>query len=961
MNWGEFAERLARELAGLDSHMVLVVHRRAEGSHYVQAFRTGDLLHAEAVSSSVLGAALRFDPVAEDRLADIGWQRPESFGNWTYDLSFSSPPDGFREVATLMTIALRDVQRADTPDDLAYESFRGGVFLDLTEFGITPSDPGRATEKHVPPPLPDVPPRLSAVPPVEDPTPDTPLHTTTDLSPFPPTTPTHEPPTYTGPSYDTPYDPPPFGDPPYDGPSYDTPAFGDPTGSGPAHGDGTYDRPTYDGPSYDAPPFGDPAHSDPAQGEQAHDGLSYDAPSFGNPTHGQGGPAQGGETYGALYGTSYDSPAYDAPAFGDPTHDAPPQGDPSYGPAPEAPSQGVPAHDDARQPGPAQGDPGQPGPALGDQTYDAPASGGSPQGGPSYGRSDRGLPPYDGPTAYEPSAYDGPSYDAPAQGGPAHSGPAYRAGHDASSYDGPSYDGPAYDDATRGGPAQGGPGFGEGSGKDGPEGAGYDAPYDSGYDASTGAYALPPLPAAERDDDPLTSGSFRVPRADPYALPPYGDADQDDPLTSGSFSFPPRTPPASPSAQDDPLTSGSFSFPPVTPPSGQDDPLTSGSFAFPHVADDPGLTTTDVPRPSGPDDDPLTSGSFSFRESADAPRDDDPLTSGSFAFPAAGDPGVTLTDRDLAPPERAPDPGEDTARFAAIPDDGPSPAGQTLADVPRPDRRQPDVPAVDVPVAGHPARQPNRTAVRLAEAKANGDRDGYLSVLEGAELYVTGTVIYSDGVYLRAYTSPPEQPHSVTQLRALVADWPQPHWQLAVDDGLPSAGYLDSITLARLAGGVSSRLVMQKVLPHPLVVHYLEGGYDRVAGYVHRVADVLSLTTPKQLYAALGLGHGRASTFSPDDDVVHVLRWHARFGGPLRTPFGGPDEASMRRMPGGWVVEHPPFEGNGFAPGLGVAIPEFKVDSQRLPHGAEIYRFDRSGRRVLVALFDADGTRWAAV
>ena len=66
-------------------------------------------------------------------------------------------------------------------------------------------------------------------------------------------------------------------------------------------------------------------------------------------------------------------------------------------------------------------------------------------------------------------------------------------------------------------------------------------------------------------------------------------------------------------------------------------------------------------------------------------------------------------------------------------------------------------------------------------------------------------------------------------------------------------------------------------------------------------------------------------------------------------------------LPGGWVVEHPPFDGSGFAPGEGTPIREFKVDSQRLPHGAEIYRFDRSGRRALVALFDADGARWAAV
>lgn len=260
-----------------------------------------------------------------------------------------------------------------------------------------------------------------------------------------------------------------------------------------------------------------------------------------------------------------------------------------------------------------------------------------------------------------------------------------------------------------------------------------------------------------------------------------------------------------------------------------------------------------------------------------------------------------------------------------------------------------------------PAPKPkrNKTAIRLAEAKANSDRDGYLEILQKADLYVAGTVVYSDGIYIKAFTAPPPEPHKETTLQALAEEWPQPHWQLAIDDGHPDAAYLDSLTIGRLAG-TSARLVMQKVLPHPLVVHYLEGGYDRVAGYVHRVADVLQLSTPKQMYAALGLGHGN-SPFSPEDDSVHVLRWHTRFGDMLRTPYGGPNEPALESMPGGWVIEHPPFDGTGFAPGTVTAIPEFKVDSMRLPHGAEIYRYDRSGKRTLVAIFDADGTRWVAM
>jgi hypothetical protein len=68
----------------------------------------------------------------------------------------------------------------------------------------------------------------------------------------------------------------------------------------------------------------------------------------------------------------------------------------------------------------------------------------------------------------------------------------------------------------------------------------------------------------------------------------------------------------------------------------------------------------------------------------------------------------------------------------------------------------------------------------------------------------------------------------------------------------------------------------------------------------------------------------------------------------------------MRAMQG-WVIERPPFRGNGFAPGESSdVIAEFKVDSARLPHGAQMWRLNRGGE-TLVALLDADGPRWVPV
>jgi hypothetical protein len=481
MDWDGFSERLAAELAGLDPQMVLVVHRRVQGSHYVQAFRTGSALRAEAVSSAVLTAELRFDPERERRLADLGWQPPASHSNWTYDLDPGASPQEFRRLARMMSVALHEVQGTAEPSDLAYEAFWGNTFLALTELGIEPTDPVRATEKRATPRLP-------------------------------------------------------------------------------------------------------------------------------------------------------------------------------VGPEP---------------------------------------------------------------------------------------------------------------------------------------------------------VQAPPI------------------QAPPVQAPPV-----------------------------------------------------------------------------------------------------------------------------LAPPVQAP---------------------PVSAHVSSPHISTPQNPVVAPPAAAK-AKEPDPKArliqVRMLEAKANRDREGYLAALKDAELFIPEPQIqaFTDGIYLLVYTSR----HALatagrgggrpTTLAQLADDWPQPQWQLAVDDGLPSAGYLDSTTIGSLsrAGKHTQPLVLQKVLPHPLVVHYLEGGYDRVAGYVHRVADVLNLTTPALLVHHLGLSYEGTPFFAEDDDV-HVLRWSALVSELVRTPYGGLDEDAADAMPGGWVVEHPPFEGSGFAPGTGTPVPEFKINSQRVPHGAEIHRLERSGRHTLVALFDADAERWVAI
>ncbi|GAA2640757.1 hypothetical protein GCM10010399_87980 [Dactylosporangium fulvum] len=155
----------------------------------------------------------------------------------------------------------------------------------------------------------------------------------------------------------------------------------------------------------------------------------------------------------------------------------------------------------------------------------------------------------------------------------------------------------------------------------------------------------------------------------------------------------------------------------------------------------------------------------------------------------------------------------------------------------------------------------------------------------------------------------------------------------------------------------SDQLVMQKPISPEQLSYYLERNYDRVSGFVHRASEVAHLETPEHLYNALGLGYA-GSSFKPDADEVYVLRWIAYRGNLYRIPYGGSSPEAMRAMQG-WVIERSPFRGNGFAPSeTSDVIAEFKVDSARLPHDAELWRLRRDGRQELIARLDADGPNW---
>ncbi|MFD0746177.1 hypothetical protein ACFQ1L_33275 [Phytohabitans flavus] len=154
--------------------------------------------------------------------------------------------------------------------------------------------------------------------------------------------------------------------------------------------------------------------------------------------------------------------------------------------------------------------------------------------------------------------------------------------------------------------------------------------------------------------------------------------------------------------------------------------------------------------------------------------------------------------------------------------------------------------------------------------------------------------------------------------------------------------------------------MMQKTIAPGQVDDYLERGYDRVSGFVHRVSEVAHLRTPAELYAALGLGYV-GSSLRRDAETAYVLRWLAHRSSLYRIPYGGQSDVAMWAMEG-WVIERAPFRGNGFAPGdSSDVVAEFKVDSARLPHGSQLWRISSDGTEALVGVFDSDIPIWRKV
>ncbi|MGC4745331.1 SseB family protein [Micromonospora sp. DT201] len=323
-----------------------------------------------------------------------------------------------------------------------------------------------------------------------------------------------------------------------------------------------------------------------------------------------------------------------------------------------------------------------------------------------------------------------------------------------------------------------------------------------------------------------------------------------------------------------------------------------------------------------------------------------------------------------------------------------------------------------VPVEFDPA---NTVEEDLLGAAGAGSTDTFLSTLllarvllpaapdsvpgsrPGDSGFVWRTAELDGETYVVVYTSPERLADHVegdvdtvrVKFAQLIRRWPDEDWSFAVNPGTPVGAKLPGEQIVALANwaaevGLGDDLevdpeeapavaeptarpryaptavdptrptVMQKAIAPSQLAYYLDRGYDRVSGFVHRAGELAHLTTPAQVHEALGLSYP-GSPFTPDADEIYVLRWPAHRPSLYRIPYGGQNEAAMRAMEG-WVIERPPFRGNGFAPGESSdVVAEFKVDSARLPHGTQLWRIGADGTERVVAELDTDAVLWRRV
>ncbi|MGW3794080.1 SseB family protein [Micromonospora arida] len=470
------------------------------------------------------------------------------------------------------------------------------------------------------------------------------------------------------------------------------------------------------------------------------------------------------------------------------------------------------------------------------------------------------------------------------------------------------------------------------------------APVDAPRRPSPAEAAAPP-PFGSTPSGPGLFGPSSPSPTEAAAPPPFGPAPSDP----GVFKASPSPAEAAP--------------PPVDPTSASPSPFAPPSFSPDQPAPSPSIPQPVIPAESG------AVGGGLGNLGVDAPLSDDRSDSEASSGSPAGD--------DLYPPADEPAPVE----F--------EPANTVEEDL--------------LSAAGSGSTDTFLSTLLLARVLLPAAPDSVRGSRPGDPGFVWRTGQLDGETYVVVYTSSERLADHVdgdvdtvrVKFAQLIRRWPDEDWSFAVNPGTPVGAKLPGEQIVALANwaaevGLGDDLevdqveapavaepaarpryapaavdptrptVMQKAIAPSQLAYYLDRGYDRVSGFVHRAGELSHLTTPAQLHEALGLSYP-GSPFAPDAEEIYVLRWPAHRPSLYRIPYGGQNEPAMRAMEG-WVIERPPFRGNGFAPSESSdVVAEFKVDSARLPHGAQLWRIGADGSERVVAELDTDSVTWRRV
>jgi hypothetical protein len=150
--WGEFARKLAMNLAQLEADQCLILSTRRRPGRYVQFAQRGSLgLRVETVSNAHLEEWDRLDDEALLRLKDFGWlsptdapdEKPEREGTRNYYREWSVPVP-YGEAAKFAVRTLDEVLEVHHPGFLVYRAFaHGDTAVILPNLGLA-----RESDEH---------------------------------------------------------------------------------------------------------------------------------------------------------------------------------------------------------------------------------------------------------------------------------------------------------------------------------------------------------------------------------------------------------------------------------------------------------------------------------------------------------------------------------------------------------------------------------------------------------------------------------------------------------------------------------------------------------------------------------------------------------------------------------------------------------------------------------------------